>query len=167
MAEMTATSKRGNNKQKTWRSTRVDLTPMVDLGFLLITFFIFTTSMQNSKVMDLATPLDQPPTLVNGNGAMTLILGKDHKIHYYFDKLNHNSPNQIKTTDFQTVRSLIVAKKRKTMSSKLKYIIKADNNSVFQDAVNILDEMIICNIKVGQFAEADVTPEEAAIIEKM
>src|SRR5881275_895407 len=72
-------------------STRVDMTPMVDLGFLLITFFIFTTTMGTPSTLPLMMPKDQQDpkdlTEVKESGALTIMLGKDNHVYYYEGQL--------------------------------------------------------------------------------
>src|SRR5205809_7140020 len=91
-------------------STRVDLTPMVDLGFLLITFFIFTTTMSQPTAMKLYLPkdTDKPEELnkVKASGALTLLLGKQDKVYYYEGELAPDASN-FKSTDFAGVRKVI------------------------------------------------------------
>lgn len=69
-------------------STRIDMTPMVDLGFLLITFFMLTTSMSKPQTMEIAMPSkdkvpDQDKTVLKASKAVTIILGKENKVFYY------------------------------------------------------------------------------------
>lgn len=69
-------------------STRIDLTPLVDLGFLLLTFFIFSTTMIQPSVLNLSMPKDvtDPKDLMNmpESGALTLLLSKENLIYFYF-----------------------------------------------------------------------------------
>lgn len=147
------------------RSTRVDLTPMVDLGFLLITFFVFTTSMTEPKAMDLMEAADGTRRPIKASYAMTIILGKDHQVYYYYGTLDKtNAVQQIRKTDFQEIRTLIIDKKRKSDPDFLMYLIKADKESTFGENIDLLDEMSICGIKGGHYAEVDLTEEEIRII---
>ena len=71
-------------------STRVDLTPMVDLGFLLITFFMVSTTWSKPKASILRMPADGPPTTLGQNAALTLVALKENKIFYYNGDLDQS-----------------------------------------------------------------------------
>ena len=157
-------SKSSFSKSSNRRSTRVDLTPMVDLGFLLITFFVFTTSMTQPKAMNLIETKDGKPVIVKESGTLTIILGTNHKIFYYYGILNEDISPTIMETDFKTIRSVIVKMKKQSSLTDLMFIIKAQNKSTFGDSINILDEMTICDIKDGHHAEVDITDKESELI---
>ena len=152
------------SKSSNRRSTRVDLTAMVDLGFLLITFFVFTTSITQPKAMDLIETKDGDARPVKQSGAMTIILTGNHEIYYYYGILNEKTFQVPIKTDFKNIRSLIVNKKRQTDPGDLMFIIKADKNSTFGDNIDLLDEMAICNVPGGHYAEVDISELEAELI---
>ena len=69
-------------------STHIDMTPMVDLAFLLLTFFMLTTTFGKPKTMEINMPIKDPnvePSLVNN--ALTVLLSGDDKIYWYFGEL--------------------------------------------------------------------------------
>lgn len=172
MAEIDTSSGGGHKKGPGVRkskklSTRVDLTPMVDLGFLLITFFVFTTSMSESKAMNMNEPKDDPgkELKVKNSGAMTILLGKANQVYYYFGQLDTATlSQQFKTTNYKEIRHLIVEKKKATPIDDLMYIIKSDKESTFKNAIDILDEMSISAVPPGHYAEVDMTPAEQELI---
>ncbi len=148
-------------------STRVDLTPMVDLGFLLIRFFVFTTTMAQSTAMNMNEPKDDPNSVlkVKNSGAMTILLGKDNQVYYYYGQLDPLTiSEQFKSTNFKEIRNLIVAKKKATPIDDLMYIIKSDKKSTFKNAIDILDEMSISAVPPGHYAEVDMAPAEEELI---
>jgi len=149
-------------------STRVDLTPMVDLGFLLVTFFVFTTTMSTQTAMNMNEPNDKDTTQqqkVKESGSMTILLGKDNQIYYYYGQLNpDNASEQFKNTSFKNIRQLIVDKKKSTNEDELMFIIKSDDESTFANAINILDEMTISDIPPGHYAEVNISETEQKLI---
>ena len=83
MAEMITSSKRKGKKYLP-KNIRVDLTPMVDLGFLLITFFILTTSLDEKKEMKLLLPKDsKDSTLLEKSTTLIFLLKANDSIGYY------------------------------------------------------------------------------------
>ena len=173
MAEMDTSSggshKKGPGVKKGKKlSTRVDLTPMVDLGFLLVTFFVFTTTMQQSTAMNMNEPKDDKPEeqmKVKNSGAMTILLGKADQIYYYYGQLDPNTVSeQFKSSNFKDIRNLILEKKKATPIDDLMYIIKSDSTSTFKNAIDILDEMSISAVPPGHYAEVDMTITEAELI---
>jgi biopolymer transport protein ExbD len=174
MAEMDTSSggghKKGPGVKKPKKlSTRVDLTPMVDLGFLLITFFVFTTTMSKPTAMNMNEPKDDPDNQlkVKNSGAMTILLGKGDQLYYYYGELLPETiSEQFKTTSYKEIRQLITDKKKATPIGDLMYIIKADKESKFKNAIDILDEMSISAVPPGHYAEVDITETEAMLIQK-
>ena len=165
MAEMDTSSggghKKGPGVKKSKKmSTRVDLTPMVDLGFLLITFFVFTTTMSTPTAMAMNEPKDDPNNQlkVKNSGAMTL--------YYYFGELSPtDASNQFKSSNFKDIRQIILDKKKATPIGDLMYIIKSDKEATFKNAIDILDEMAISAVPPGHYAEVDMSETEAQLIQ--
>ena len=174
MAEMDTSSGGGHKKGPGVKkgkklSTRVDLTPMVDLGFLLITFFVFTTTMSQSTAMAMNEPKDDSTQQlkVKNSGAMTILLGKGDQVYYYLGQLEADKVSQqFKSTTFKEIRQIIVDKKKATPIDDLMYIIKSDSTSTFANSIDILDEMSIAAVPPGHYAEVDITPSERLLIQQ-
>jgi biopolymer transport protein ExbD len=76
---------KGGKKRAKKQSTRIDMTPMVDLAFLLLTFFVLTSTFSKPKSMELTFPAPPPPNVEQPKikNAVTFILSKDDRIFYY------------------------------------------------------------------------------------
>ena len=95
--------KKGKKPKQKKHSSRVDLTPMVDLGFLLITFFMLTTSMLKPQTMEISVPskdkvLEEDQNKVKASQAVTILLGKEDRLYYYLGAPENGvDPEVIKT----------------------------------------------------------------------
>ncbi len=170
MAEMDTSSGGGHKKGPGVKkgkkmSTRVDLTPMVDLGFLLITFFIFTTTMSQPTAMRLFLPKDtdkpEEQNKAKESGALTLLLGKNNVVYYYEGILAPDGSN-FKTSSFKDVREVVMTKKRSTDPKDFVVVIKPHEESTYKNAVDVLDEMTINDVK--RFALVDISPVESQLV---
>ncbi len=102
-------------------STRVDMTPMVDLGFLLITFFVFTATMSSPTALDLNMPKDvnddKDKTEVKQSSTLTIMLSKGNQVYYYEGMLEvTESKNNFKSSNFKDIRKVILDKKKDVIS---------------------------------------------------
>lgn len=159
--------KRGTRSNK--KSTRVDMTPMVDLGFLLITFFMLTTTMAKPKTMDLVMPReDGDPMSLPAKKALTVILGPNDRIAWY-EGIGDDptTPPQVHYSSYANskgIRDVIIAKKAAVNQAfnknDLMVLIKADKGSNYKNVVDIMDEMLIN--KVDRYAVVDINDKEAA-----
>lgn len=171
MAEIAENPQGGGGKKGRGKkaSPRVDLTPMVDLAFLLITFFMFTTTLAKPKAMQIALPKtdDVDPstqTKIDDDVVLTVLLAPKNVILYYFGSAEKAAadPNAVKSTTFDKengIRKIILDKKKavaalpggigvdKKGNNKLMVLIKAVDSSVYGNMVDILDEMHIADIK--------------------
>src|SRR5687768_2487519 len=142
-------------------STHVDMTPLVDLGFLLITFFIFTTTMSSPAAMQLFMPKDtdnkEEQNKAKESGALTIMLGKADQVYYYEGQLLPDGSN-FKSTNFKGIRDVLINKKRTTPPEDLVVVIKPNEEATYKNTVDMLDEMTINEIK--RFALVDITPQE-------
>jgi biopolymer transport protein ExbD len=172
MAEMDTSSGGGHKKGPGVKkgkklSTRVDLTPMVDLGFLLITFFIFTTTMSQPTAMKLFLPKDtdkpEEQNKVKASGALTIMLGKNDRVYYYEGELLPDASN-FKSSNFKEIRDEIINKKKSTNPEDFVVVIKPGPEATYKNTVDILDEMTINDVK--RYAMVDIFDVELQLIHK-
>jgi len=174
--------KKGSGKVRSKKqNSKVDLTAMVDLAFLLITFFMLTTSLSKPQSMDLGLPdkeeKDKPEDIVKTDQrrTMTLILGDNDKIKWYHGLLEAPETNG-KPTDAVYGKDGIRKELLKRVKSVpevvgdpkkgLIVIIKPTKKSTYKNLVDILDEMAICGVPVYAIVN-DFSPEEKALADKM
>lgn len=145
---------------------RVDLTPMVDLGFLLITFFIITTSMRKPQAMSYNTPANGSPTTIAESKTLNLVLIGQNRIMYY----QGNDSLQIQTCNYHPangLRKIIEAKQiqvEKLFGKKAEtlILIKPTTKSTYKNIVETMDEMLINNVKHYMVVNATSYEEQLA-----
>ncbi|KPM48631.1 ExbD/TolR family protein [Jiulongibacter sediminis] len=148
-----------NGKKK---AAKPDMTPLVDLGFLLITFFIYTTTFNQPSVLDFATPKSSEGTAaVNNQNTLTLILGGDNKVYWYQKALKEVTSEDLVETDYSSagIRQVILEKKKLAKNPDNRtIIIKPTEDATWENAVDVLDETIITGSK--RKAITELTPRE-------
>ncbi len=169
-------SKKGDGKVRVKKNSgKPDMTPMVDLGFLLITFFIFTTTFSKPNTMKLNMPEKdkdeekQENADIKVTNTITLILGKDDKVYWYQVPMKEVTSADLNEVDYSTegVRNAILKKKANALDlDKFTVIIKPTDEATWKNTVDILDEMEITDCE--KYAITDLTgPEITAYDEKV
>ena len=160
MAELNNEAAGGASKPKKIRSrklsSKVDLTAMVDLAFLLITFFMLTTSLSKPMSMNLSMPDDKgEPSKVDGNRTMTILVGDDNKTKCYMGKLSESASKAITLGSNRELRRELAVRKKEVLAYStakgkpeqgLIVLIKPDKTSNYGNLVDILDEMAISDV---------------------
>jgi len=184
MAELSQDSggghKKGGKVRSKKMSTRIDFTPMVDLGFLLITFFMLTTTLAKPQIMALVMPekdveLEERDPIKESK-VLTLMLGKDDKVFYY----EGITEPKLDSTDFSAegLRRVILDKQVKVKGlfgeeefedfktkeprkgSFLNVLIKPTKDAKYKNLVDVLDEMSITKVRYYVILDVSKTEED-------
>jgi biopolymer transport protein ExbD len=150
---------------------------MVDLGFLLITFFVMTVEMSKPSTIGLVMPKDGADgTELQQSAALTVLLGNENEIWYYHGNWNEAiKQNEIHQTSFSYSNGLgkIIREKQTVLDNTptvhdgrngLTILIKAANNANYEGVVDVLDQTIINNVK--RYAVVNITDEEKKFLAK-
>ncbi|WP_333599846.1 ExbD/TolR family protein [Flavobacterium sp.] len=171
--------KKGSKKVRSKKqNSKVDLTAMVDLAFLLITFFMLTTTLSKPQSMNLGLPDKDPDkdknkdVKVDENRTMTILLGENNKLVRYVGLLatpvSGGAPK-----DFEYgkdgIRKELLSRKAAvlqytgTKDKGMIVIIKPSKKSKYRNLVDILDEMAIVGVPTYAIVN-EFTPEESKLI---
>ena len=169
MASLDQPARRAGKKPRARKlSLRLDMTPMVDLAFLLLTFFMLTTTFAKPYVMKLQMPVRDPdnPSAVSHSRAMTVIVGLGHRVYYYFGLSRPADATvlvpRLYRTDFgpQGIRQALLARGRRPPRPIV--LLKLNPQASYQDMVNLLDEMTLTS--QTQYALTALTAADRALL---
>lgn len=145
--------KKGGKVRTKKSNTKVDLTAMVDLAFLLITFFMLTTTLSKPIAMDIAKPdkddKSDAKLELRASQTMTVLLGKKNKVAWYMGEAGKSAPE---IQSFNQIRQTILDNKEKVKTNTGKdivIVIKPTEGATFQNFVDIMDELLITGIKTA------------------
>jgi biopolymer transport protein ExbD len=117
MAEINENISKNQKSPKKSRSIKIDMTPMVDLGFLLLTFFILTTTFNKPQAMEISMPVDKDSTsLLKAENTLNIILSEGDKIFWFMgDLVNSSIKPEISETGFgkEGIRKVLIEKNKK------------------------------------------------------
>jgi len=177
--------KKGSGPKTKKKSTRIDMTAMVDVAFLLLTFFVLTATMSNSAVMELTMPPkvedeEQEKELrqkVIENKIMTIVLKEDNEIGYYIGIRDAETGEaNFGTTGENSIRKVIedhlrgdgtlprCPKGAKDVSNCWDpiFVVKPKEDSKYKNLVDLLDEFAITN--APKYAIDKFTPTDSLIL---
>jgi biopolymer transport protein ExbD len=164
-------------KRKLHPSLRMDMTPMVDLGFLLITFFIFTTTMSENRVMKLFMPTNKGDSTELGKSkVLTVLLGQNNKAYVYEgkfeDAVKENKVNPTTYNESDGIGDLIRRKQKQLQETNkeegkdaLVFLIKPTAQSSYKNVIDALDETMINGVK--KYMIVDASAEEKSHLQKI
>ena len=153
----------------------LDMTPMVDLAFLLITFFMLTTTLAKPQAMDLAMPdkekQDQQELTIADNRTMTILLGANNRLEWYMGLVDKPlTPPQVDNYGRNGIRKALVENSKKVIaatgdpSKGLIVLIKPSDQSNYRNFVDILDEMKVSNI--DRYAIVEISDPDIALLKR-
>lgn len=157
--EITSFRKISGVQRMVKHNLKIDMTPMVDLGFLLISFFVITTELSKPTAMDLAMTKEGPPMPLAESSALTVLIDKGNTIYYYEGKweeaLRDNKIKQTRLSGTNNIRT-IINKKQKRLDADVKskekreglmLLIKPSKETNYRAIVDLLDEATINIVK--------------------
>jgi biopolymer transport protein ExbD len=159
---------KGGKQRAKKASTKVDMTPMVDLGFLLLTFFILTTTFAKPQTMEINMPVkpatEEQQTPLKASNALTLLLGENDKIYWYAGLPDAPTAPGVQITDYSAggLRKILLDRTR--TNPKLVVLIKPMEEARYKNLVDVLDEMNITD--TGKYAIVDVDPRDEELVKK-
>jgi biopolymer transport protein ExbD len=175
MAELDTSGKgggKGGKIRSKKASTRIDLTAMVDLAFLLITFFIMTTTLAKPKAMDMVMPDKSKKDVqlpVPETRTMTVWLGANDKIEWFVGAPGKSQPT-IDNFGKNGIRKTLIEQDKKIQATHegpnnyMIVLVKPSDHSTYKNFVNMMDELNIAGIKSS--GVVDITPAEVAQLKK-
>lgn len=169
--EQKEVGKKGKKKGRKKMSTRIDLTPMVDLGFLLVTFFMLTTTFSKPQTMEINMPVkpkgevkEEEQNSLKASKAFNIIIGGEDKLYWYIGLPNEPIEGpELTNYSADGIRKVLLEKNSGIQNMVV--LIKPTNDSNYKNVVDILDEMNISNIQ--RYALVDVTPEDLKLIKNL
>jgi biopolymer transport protein ExbD len=161
--------KEGGKVRTKKKAVRVDLTAMVDLAFLLITFFILTTTLSKPKSMELIMPdkdqKNNTQQAVAETKTMTLLLGKNDKLEWFVGIPGKTPPT---TIGYKDLRKTLIEQNQKVKATHngdpMIVIVKPSDKSTYKNVVTVMDELNITDIE--QRAIVDMSPVELGLLKR-
>lgn len=158
------------NRRK--HSLRTDMTPMVDLGFLLVTFFVFTSELSRPHTTNLVMPEEGRDMPVGESLSITVLLGRDNKVFYYEGNWD---PATIQITNYSVKEGLgkLIREKQSRLDlhpvkgegrTGLMMMIKPGSQASYKNVIDAMDETLINDVR--KYAILKPGPEEKAFLEK-
>jgi biopolymer transport protein ExbD len=130
---------KGKKHKKRRLAVRIDMTPMVDVAFLLLTFFMLTTVFSKPQTMEITLPPDEKTTVeVAESNLLTLRINAEGAIFY---NIGNDKPEPLR---FEQVRPLLL--ERNAANPRLITLVKVDRDGTYKMLVDIMDELNLANI---------------------
>ena len=168
MAELDSSGggKKGGKKRSKKMSTKIDMTPMVDLGFLLITFFMLTTTLAKPVTMQLNMP-DKTDTKETSPVKLseTLTVCPDENKVYYYQGIPTEAGTLMQVTNYsETGIRKVIADLKAKVGNNFTIVIKPTKGAKYRNMIDMLDECAITNNK--RYALLEIDPDTEALIKR-
>ncbi len=149
--------RKGKKKHKTRRlGIRIDMTPMVDIAFLLLTFFMLTSVFRRPQTMEINLPPQETEVEVAESNLLTLRVMADGRMFWNF---GIETPQPL---DFKELRKFLIMHNEN--NPKLVTLIKVDRKSKYHQMVDVMDEMQMA--KVNRFSLAEIREVDLKVLQK-
>jgi biopolymer transport protein ExbD len=142
-------------------STKIDMTPMVDLAFLLLTFFILTATFKDVRFLRVSMPNKEgTPPPINEKNVLNLVLAEQNEVYWW---MGISPP--VNTTNYSAtgIRRLLIEKLN--ANPNIIVLLKPKDESKYENIVDVLDEFVIAGIQkysIVSYSDDDKTIINAA-----